>query len=317
MIRHLTTLALVTLLTLPAANAIAGSNNHASLSALLARLVSDDRDSRSQAALELKTHQEGIYPALQTIYVEGDALSRKAAITAMALLPYPAIGSPLFRSGLRDPDPGVRGMAAHGLALIGHQGASLLVEELSAEDRAAQNAAAFGLSLLGRQAIPALIKGLQSPDIYVRSKAAWILGRMEDKAIRAVPALIQALDVKDERAMHVIAEAIDQIGPDPAIALHHLKLIHAPGDAPLSRVGAQAAPVLVRLLRRPGTPIGQLAFRALAETGPPAKPALRHGLRGDHLGQQVACGLLLLEIDPGMAPTLPEEVRAVLVNSGR
>jgi len=313
----MTALILAALLLAMPPQAFAKATGHQSLENLLHKLVANDNDTRMAAARELIRQPNGLYSDLQFVYDSGDTTTRRGAIMAMALLPHPALGSTLFIKGLRDSDPTVRGMAAQGLAIIGPQAAPDMVEALSADSPDTQNAAAFGLTLLGPRAIPALIDGLQSEQVHIRSKVAWILGRMEDDAAPAIPSLIRALDVSDDRAMHIIAEAIDQIGPAPATALHHLKLLNTAEPAPFARIGTQAAPTLVRLLSRPGTPLGQLAFRALADIGAPAEDALRKGIHENNLGQQVACALLLLEIDPDAALTLPEEVRAALANSGR
>lgn len=316
-LRYTTALMLAAFLLAIPTLAFAKASAHQSLEDVLHRLVAKDNDTRMEAACELIHRPDGLYSELQAIYESGDTITRRGAIMAMAVLPHPALGSTLFIRAMHDSDPTVRGMAAQSLAIVGPQAAPHMVEALSADSQDTQNAAAFGLSLLGPRAIPALIDGLQSEQATVRSKIAWILGRMEEDATPAVPALIRALDVSDDRAMHIIAEAIDQIGPDPATALHHLKLLNTSEPAPFARIGAQAAPTLVRLLSRPGTPLGQLAFRALADIGAPAENALRQGIHENNLGQQVACALLLLEIDPDAALTLPEEVRAALANSGR
>ncbi|MEF2231440.1 MAG: hypothetical protein V3571_10975, partial [Pseudodesulfovibrio sp.] len=123
-------------------------------------------------------------------------------------------------------------------------------------------------------------------------------------------------DRDNDRAMHVVAEAIDLIGPDPATLAFHFPLLGETGSHPLARLGSRAAPVLVRLLTRPGTLTGQVAFRALADMGRAAVPALLAALEYGTPGQRVAAGLLLVMHDPNFASELPEDVLEELTEAG-
>lgn len=287
------------------------------VSDLVSHLASSDRGIRSQAAYELRHHGQSALPVLLDSYRSGSALERRGSIVGIALMPRPALGMDTLLAGLADEDKVVRSLAAQGLALVGRPAAPALVELLARKEPAVRDAAGFSLRLMGGGAVPALIKGLESDNEYARAKAAWLLGRMGEDARPAIPALINALDVVDARAMHVVAEAVDLIGPDPAMTVYHLMSLHAKTGCPASAIGGEAAPLLIRLLSRPGTPLAQLSFHALALMGQAAVPALKEGAAQGPIGKQVACALVLLEIDPGAASGLPEDVLAAIRFSQR
>ncbi|WP_158946879.1 HEAT repeat domain-containing protein [Pseudodesulfovibrio cashew] len=296
-----------------AASASAGHPALPDMEDLALRLADpQDRSVRTEAALELRLYGQEAQAPLTALYRKGTTAQRRGAVIGLALLPYPGLASDTLLSALGDPDPSTRSMAAHGLAILGSNAAPWLAARLESSDFRVRNAAAFGLRLMGAGAVDALSHVLASGDTFARAKAAWLLGTIGPEASRAIPALIRALDTEDERAMHVIAEAVDLIGPDPAVALHHLPLIGATGSCVPGRIGSKAAPVLVRLLSRPGTPLAQFAFKALADIGAPAAPALRRAIGQGSFGQQVAAALLLVEIDPNVVGALPEKVLSAL-----
>lgn len=285
---------------------------------LAARLTDTDRATRIGAAIELGMYGQDVLPSLIATYDRGSAIQRRGAVIGLALLPSPQLGAHTLFRALRDQDMATRSLAAHGLALIGPQTAPDLALLLSDEDATARNAAALALRLMGEKGVPALTRALKSEDEFTRSKAAWLLGRLGKDAESAIPALINALDAEDERVMHVVAEAIDLIGPDPRLVVHHLLLLHnAQAGFSFYRIGNRAAPTLVRLLARPGTPLAQLAFRTLSDIGAGAVPALSQAIASGTPGQQVAAALLLVEIDPSAVHTLPEEVRLSLSGVSR
>lgn len=284
---------------------------------LTRRLASDDPNVRRRTALEMDALGQDALPPLIVAYRTGDAVERRGAIIGYALLPQPALAQDFMMSALSDPDAVTRGLTAQALALTGAPVAHRLAPLLSYEDEQIRNAAALALRLMGEKAVPALIKALETDDDFGRAKAAWLLGRIGKEAVPAIPRLIAALDAEDDRAMHVIAEAIDLIGAPPATALHHLRLIGIGHSLHSGRIGSQAAPTLVRLLTRPGTPLAQLAFRTLASIGGDAAPALREAVLSGTAGQRIAAALLLIEIDPEAVHTLPEDVRSTLAGAGR
>lgn len=284
---------------------------------LVTRLAAPDRNTRTAAALELRLYGQSALPLLLKACKDLDPIQRRGGVIGLTLLPTQILGMDMLLSALDDMDMGTRSMAAHGLALIGKPAAPRLAAKLADPNPMGRDAAAFGLQLMGPKAIPALTELLETGDDYTKSKAAWLLGRMGKSALPSVPALIKSLAVKDERAMHVVAEAIDLIGPDPATTAFHLVQINETTGCPVKRIGAQAAPTLVRLLTRPGTPLAQIAFRTLASIGDGAKPALRHGLESGTQGQRIATALLLVEIDQNEVFALPEDVRNALANVPR
>jgi len=317
---YLWLLIIIGLLAVPPSHAKAAtSEDGPKLGAIAAHLASKDKSIRAEAAVDLKGYGQSAMPFLIGIREYGSPAQRRGAIIGMALLPIPALATDQLIDALGDDDPTSRSFAAHSLALIGSMAApQQLAAQLSCEDRYTRDAAAYALELMGRKSIPALIETLASDDAFAKSKAAWLLGRMGNKAQSAIPSLIRALDSDDDRVMHVIAEAIDLIGPDPGIAYYHLMLLHSePGGFPLPRIGREASPVLVRLLMRPGTPLGQLAFRALANIGEIASPALMDALHSGTPSQRTAAALLLVEIDPDVAHTLPDELRRSLAGAKR
>ena len=285
---------------------------------LIARLADKERTVRITAAFELRMFGQSAQPFLTAACSDLDPVQRRGGVVGLALLPAPSFAMDTLFRALSDPDMGTRSMAAHGLALIGTPAANELAGKLTVDDQWTRDAAAFGLKMMGSKAIPALTTILSTNDDYTRSKAAWLLGRMGQDAMSAVPALIHALDTQDERAMHVVAEAIDLIGPDPAVAAFHLIQINdTTVGCPARRIGAQAAPTLIRLLSRPGTPLAQVAFRTLATIGTGAKPALRKAIAAGSQGQRIAAALLLVEIDPDEVFALPEDVRNALASVPR
>jgi hypothetical protein len=274
------------------------------------------KDGQASAIAELKACGQPAMAALERAMRRGTVAQRRGGAVGLALLPMPGLASDCLLGGLDDEDSAVRSLAAHGLARIGGPVARDVAALLASDRERVRNAAAHGLSLMGKDAVPALCTVLESDDPFVQAKAAWLLGRMGRGGLSAVPALVHALGAADPRAVHVVAEAIDLIGPDPRVLAFHYTLLDA-GPTLTGRLGTGAAPVMIRLLTRPGTLTGQVAFRALAGMGAAAQPALEATLESGAPGQRVAAALLLVKLDPNLAPGLPEDVRAILVESGR
>jgi hypothetical protein len=184
---------------------------------------------------------------------------------------------------------------------------------LASPDEHVRVAASLCLSRMGRDAVPALAAMLDRDDPPVQAKAAWLLGALGPEAMPAVPTLIRALTTRDMRLVHVLAESLDLIGPDPALVFRQMTLLGSEdANRPFARLGAAAAPALVKLLARPGTPMGQMALYTLARMGAQAEPALRAALATGNDGQKAAAALLLTGIDPDLAHTLPEDLRRSL-----
>ncbi|WP_285906025.1 HEAT repeat domain-containing protein [Pseudodesulfovibrio pelocollis] len=273
-----------------------------------------DPEARARAVVRLKAMGQPAMPGLVAALAEGDAVRRRGAALGLGLLPAPGLADKAIVAALADPDTTVRSMAAHASAAAGPDMAPGLVGLLADPDPSRRDAAAYGLSLMGRKAVPALAAGLAAPDAFARAKAAWLLGHLGQDAAPAIPALIRALDTDDQRVVHVLAEAIDTISPPPALVWHHLMLLGAPcsGLYPQARLGRAAAPILVRLLDRPGTPLAQTAFRALLGIGNDAIPALSRAVATGTPSQRTGAALLLSDIDPASVLSLPEDLRQSL-----
>jgi len=277
------------------------------------RLADKSGDIRLTAAMELDLMGQCALKPLMQLAEHGSPLQRRGAVIGLSLLPSPALGMDTLLKSLNDTDVHTRSLAAHSLGMLGKTAAPFLAKRLADLRPHVRDAAAFSLKLMGSNSIPALIRTLQTEDSAVRAKAAWLLGRLGPSAQSAVPALIRALETDDIRAMHVIAEAIDLIGADPAMIEFELALLGSEsGTCMVGHIGNKASQILTRLLGRGGTPLAQMAFRTLAEIGKDALPALREGVNHGTPGQRIASALLLVEIDPDAVLTLPEDLRETL-----
>jgi HEAT repeat protein len=276
-------------------------------------LGSTDAGERSTGLSALRESGQAALPGLIKALDAPDAAVRRGAVYGLALQPAPALALDSLLKSLDDPDPTVRYLAAHTLARMGGLAASDVARLLASPRERVRVAASLCLSRMGPDAVPALASMLRGDNPPVQAKAAWLLGAMGPEAMPAVPALIRALGTRDMRLVHVIAETLDLIGPDPALVFRQMTLLGSgAANRPFSRLGAAAAPTLVHLLARPGTPMGQMALYTLARMGAQAEPALRAALATGNDGQKAAAALLLTGIDPDLGHTLPEKLRRTL-----
>ncbi|AMK10284.1 HEAT repeat domain-containing protein [Pseudodesulfovibrio indicus] len=282
---------------------------------IAALLGSPDPAERSMGLSVLAGRGQDALPGLIRAMTDPSARIRRGAVIGVALQPAPALADDGLLRALRDDDATVRSLAAHTLARIGEPVAGDLAALLGDPDDKVRVAAALALSRMGTGAIPALCSALDSPDPAVTAKAAWLLGALGSDGLPAVPALTRALGTSDMRLVHVLAETIDLIGPAPAMACQELALIGLRTGCPVTRIGGGAAPTLVKLLARPGTPLGHMALYALARMGSEAEPALRAALATGTEGQKAAAALLLTGIDPTLAHSLPEDLRKTLAGT--
>ena len=296
------------------AGALAGP---APLDELTARLGSRDKTVQAQAMRELVGLGQEALPGLARLLEDGDPAQRRGAAIGLAMLPMPGFATANLLDALDDEDTAVRSLAAYGLAVIGKPAARNAAALLGSPSERVRNGAAYALMLMKTKGIDGLVRALASDDPLVRAKAAWLLGRMGPAAQAAAPALVRALDTPDIRAVHVIAEALDLIAPDPAVLAFHCVQLGETATRPLARLGEHGAPILIKLLNRPGTLTGQVAFRALATMGRAALPALLAALEYGSPGQRVAAALLLVDYDPDFVANLPEDVRDILAGAGR
>jgi HEAT repeat protein len=279
---------------------------------LAAMLGSQDAAKRAKGLSALRAWGQESLPGLLAAMEAPSAEVRRGAVMGAALQPAPALAMESLLNALGDPDATVRSLAAHTLARLGPLAATDVARLLASPTHDIRVAAALCLSRMGPDAVPALAMMMRRDDPPVQANAAWLLGGMGSNALPAAPALIHALDTDDPRLVHVIAETLDLIGPDAATVLREMTLISARESRPFSRMGAAAAPTLVKLLSRPGTPMGQMALFTLARMGNQAKPALQDALATGTEGQRAAAALLLTGIDPNLARTLPEDLRRTL-----
>ncbi|WP_319582885.1 HEAT repeat domain-containing protein [uncultured Pseudodesulfovibrio sp.] len=298
-------------LSIVSAQPAAASNSDAS--SIAAMLGSADAGERTMGLTALRRCGQAALPGLLSGLSAPDAAVRRGAVYGLALQPSPALAMDALLEALGDPDPTVRFVAAQTLARMGGQAAPAVAEKLSSPEDRVRVAASLCLTRMGHDAVPALSELLRHDNPSIQAKAAWLLGAMGSDAKPAVPALIRALGTTDMRLVHVIAESLDLIGPDPALVFRQMTLLGSEGvNQPFSRLGAAAAPTLVRLLARPGTPMGQMALYTLARMGRLAEPALRSVLATGTDGQKAAAALLLTGIDPDLARTLPKDLRRSL-----
>ncbi|WP_207262931.1 HEAT repeat domain-containing protein [Desulfovibrio sp. Huiquan2017] len=278
-----------------------------------AQLGSADAGQRAVGLSALRQVGQAALPGLLKALSDTSAEVRRGAVLGLALQPSPALALDGLLEALGDPDPAVRFLAARTLARLGGLAAPDVARLLASPKNNVRVAAALALSRMGPDAVPALAETLRRDDPPVQAKAALILESMGQNARPAVPALIRALETDDMRLVHVLAETLDLIGPDPALVFRQMTLLGSAGaNQPFSRLGAAAAPTLVRLLARPGTPMAQMALYTLARMGRQAEPALRAALATGTEGQRAAAALLLTGIDPDLAHSLPEDLRRSL-----
>lgn len=277
-----------------------------------AMLVNQDRMVRQAGLDAVDVMGQSLLPGFLALSKNGNTELRRGAVIGMALLPTPGLAQDAFIAALHDPDATVRSLAAHSLARIGPRVAPELTQLLARDDECVRVGAALALSKMGKAAVPALADALGQGSIMLTAKAAWLLGSLGTDAMGAVPALIRTLDSDDMRLVHLVCETIDQIGPDPALVNHELTLLDAQTGCPVTQVGGNAAPSVVKLLARPGTPMAHIGLYTLTRMGNAAEPALRATLATGSDSQKAAAALILTGIDPTMAASLPPEMRRTL-----
>jgi len=276
-------------------------------------LASAHRADREKGLAALKEQGQELMPGLVGALRSGGLQTRRGAAIGLSLMPLPGLSVEPLILGLGDDDGVVRSLCAHGLGKIGAQAAPRTAQLLTHSDSRVRVGAALALNKMGADAIPALVAMLDLQDPGVTARTAWLLGALGRDALPAVPALIRALETDDMRVLHVVAETIDIIGPDPATAYFELTMLgHDRINCPVTRIGGSAAFTLVKLLARPGTPMANIALHTLARMGPAAEPALRQALSTGNPSQRTAAALLITGIDPKLTRTLPEDLRRAL-----
>src|SRR5262245_42454869 len=165
-----------------------------------------------------------------------------------------------------------------------------LVKQLKDKDASTRSRAARALEKIdpsAKDAVPVLIDALkEKQDVTIPPVAAKALGRLGSAA---VPALTEALEIKDGKVQAYAALALKQIGPDakPAVSalIEVVKKSKDPANsarlnarAALGKIGSgakEAVPTLSDATKeKPATSAGRLAaVIALGQIGPEAKAA--------------------------------------------
>lgn len=148
-------------------------------------------DVTAEAAVALSFMGRDAFAPLRTALDSDDPVVRREALRSIGKLKERApldTGAvlPLLLGGLRDPDPGVRTVAATYLGII-HEGA--------------------------RQAVPALIEGLTDPEAEVRRASAEALGSFGAEGAAAVPALRKAAKDDDPDVAREAGLALVKLQP--------------------------------------------------------------------------------------------------------
>jgi HEAT repeat protein len=166
-----------------------------------------------------------------------------------------------------------------------------LVKDLKDNNPSVRTKAARALEKLdpaAKDAIPVLIEALkEQQDVTIPPIAARALAR---QGSAAVPALIEALEIKDGRVQAYAAKALKQIGPDakqaaPAlieVVKKHKDPTHVArleAIAALGKIGPaakDAVPTLIEATKEkpPTSPVRLVAVAALGQIGPDAKEAV-------------------------------------------
>ncbi|BCS88896.1 HEAT repeat domain-containing protein [Pseudodesulfovibrio sediminis] len=296
--------------------ALAGTTTTTETASIAHLLGSKERTDRDKGGELLKAVGQSAMPDLLQALKSPENQQRRGAVFGLALLPIPALTTDGLISALSDKDPVIRRVAALALAKISRYSAKPVARLLADPNNDVRVSAALSLSKMGADAVLPLADMLSNTDPVVVAKAAWLLGILNEQALPATPALVRALEIDDMRVVHVLAETIDQIGPDPAM-LHDLLLLLGSErmTCPGSPIGAAAAPTVAKLLARPGTLTAQVALYTLARMGKLAMPALTQIAKTGTPSQQTAAALLLSGLDPKSAKKLPDTVRRSLTGA--
>ncbi len=165
-----------------------------------------------------------------------------------------------------------------------------LLKDPNSEVRASCGLAIRSYGAAAREAIPSLILALQDPSSYIRLNAAESLGKIasqipEDRL--TVPALIDAMQDKDEQVRGSVLRGLETVGERAAPAIPVLlKTLRDHStkenlrDWILSILGRLAAksdeivPLLIQFLRDPDLRLRVTAIRALGNACPLARPAI-------------------------------------------
>ncbi|MBI4664687.1 MAG: HEAT repeat domain-containing protein [Verrucomicrobia bacterium] len=228
-----------------------GEKPEIAVPALIRSLKDNDQNVRRNAiaALEQFEAREAI-PALRKTLDAGDADVRRAAIGALARF-EDREAIPALRRLLADERAGVRASAALALGKLGVDVKECVTALREAVERGEMEGTIEALIELepdDTEAISWQVQRLDDPQAYVVRDAAEALSRIGPVAEIAVPALLRALNSKDEWRRSIAADVLARIGP----------------------AAMNAIPNLILALRDTDKGVRVSAARALAKTGPEA-----------------------------------------------
>ena len=182
--------------------------------ALLKRLDDQDVVVRVYAAVsvwQIERHAKAI-PALVAIARRGEGpgvCQAAAALGELGPAAEPAI--PVLVELLRQGDEDVSRAAAASLGRLGPGVLAAVKGVLGAPQESARQRAVEVLEQLGPAAVPILIEALANSNPLARRSAARALGRLGPAAREAMPALLEAVNDKDQPVRETAAEAIKQV----------------------------------------------------------------------------------------------------------
>ena len=178
------------------------------------------------------------------------------------------------------------------------QAVPILIKALDSKQLQIRNDAITALGEIGAPAVPELIEVLKAAAMspILATRAAMALAAVGGDAADAVPALREALSVKNEKLQEQAAHAVGAIGPAAAPAVPDLTQLltskigtvrasAAEALGQLGEVSAPAIPDLAKALSDTDTMVRREAAEALGMVGPKAQsaiPALVKALSDTH-----------------------------------
>jgi HEAT repeat protein len=256
--------------------------------------------------------------ALQSI----QTVVQKAPAAAAAALPT-------LTKALQDESPAVRFAAVQALSRSGPDAVRPLLEALEDKDVKVRAYAAAGLIPLKPEAktvLPTLVKRLKKePDVIVRQSILRTLGKLGPEAVAALTETL-----KDQEAVVQMAAliALGQIGPDAKSALPAMKELAQKADDPrirsgavanLAKLGPEAVPVLVELLKVDDSAVRLACLQGLGRQAKPPMAAvanLAEALTDKEPKVRALAAHILGQIGPDAKEAVPALTKAATDSEG-
>jgi HEAT repeat protein len=296
---------------------------------LIRNLTDRHPEAAREAERALRRHRAEAVPELICALADWRAVRRTAAARMLRDLGTPAVAAvPALCHALSDRKATVREAAALSLGVLGTDqplaGEALIValDDSSPSVRAAAAQALGTIAPADSAALPALKRKLGDPAAPVRLEAAKSIGKLGGELEPGLSVLIHLLSHEEVRWQAALA--IGQIGPPAESAVPALvealktersyRPLRTPPIAALAlgRIGAAAAPALVRISGDPRPRVRTSAALALGFIGAPARSASSalHALLEDaepEVRHSAALGLIAMgELDRQIVPFLIE-----------